>query len=295
MSSDLWLLDPTFALRAERALVGSDAADLMQREMEETPPDVEDAGDTAIVRMHGVLKKRLGLLGLLFGGVSTSELTRTFNRLAASEKYEKVLLDVDSPGGSARGVPEAREALDALSEETEVIALADGLMASGAYWIAAGADRIVSTRSSQTGSVGVYRPVVSIADKLDEEGVDVEIVRAGDLKAKPNRLEQLSDESISIIERQVEKVYTDFVEAVAAGRDLDTSTVRDEIATGEVFFADRAREAGVIDEIASRSDTMDVVVEAGADVIRRARDVEEARALLDRRHDIEERLTSLTE
>jgi signal peptide peptidase SppA len=284
------LIDSESLNLIERRIAARDLPENLEEDMD-TSVDVEEGEKTAIVRIGGAISKRRGTLARLLGmGVSASELTRVFNRLSASSDYETVILDIDSPGGSYMGVPEATMALENLSDKKEVVALADGKMASGAYWLGSAADKVAATPSSQIGSIGAVRPVVSKKEKMEDEGIDVEIVRGGEKKAKPHPSEQLTDESVSIVEERVKRVFDEFTSVVAQHR---PDAEMDEVATGEVFFADDAEQMGLVDEIASREEVIGNSSDVDPEIVRRASDIETAERKQRKIHALSDRLDSL--
>ena len=159
-----------------------------------------------------------------------------------------IAFDISSPGGQADGMPELSSAITRFRGEKPMRAFANGNALSGAYWIASAADDIAVSPSGRTGSVGVITVHGSIARALDMGGVDVTIIQAGKYKAEGSELRQLSDEAKNNIQRDIDKTYGRFTEAVSANRGMDEKEVRDTEA--RVFDSEDSIDVGFADEVA---------------------------------------------
>ena len=217
-------------------------------------PGGPEAGDVAVVRARGVVVPRAedhwGYWGHAFGAEG---LASRVEEAAAAAKAVAVLFD--SPGGSAAGVKEAAARIAAVSAETPVVAVADYLCASGAYWLAAACSAIAVSPSAQIGSVGVRMLRPSIHRMLDADGVDVDAIYRGDGKLDYAIWTELGDDGRERLQRNVDVCYTDFVAAVAAGRGVARKTI-----TGEwgarLLCAGDAVEASMADEARTASDVV---------------------------------------
>jgi signal peptide peptidase SppA len=174
----------------------------------------------AVVKIHGAITRRPSILSLIFGGTSTEEMTQAFRAMASDDRVKGVVLDVNSNGGSVQGVEMATEALRELRAAKPVTSIANDNMNSAAYHIGSAADEIFVTPSSTVGSIGVYAMLVNRAEALEDAGIKVKIVRAGEFKAKPNSWEQLDKKDVQLVQENVNKFYEDFVSAVATNRGM---------------------------------------------------------------------------
>jgi capsid assembly protease len=184
-----------------------------------------------------------------FGGTSANALTATFRALRDDASISAVVLDVDSPGGVVTGVPEAAAALRELAGAKRVTAVSNGMMASAAYWIASGANEIVSTPSSSTGSIGVWMAHVDLSKALEEAGITVTILSAGKHKVDGNPYQPLSDDARAALQEQIERTYDWFVADVAAGRGVKASEVKAGFGQGRVLVGKDAKAAGLVDRV----------------------------------------------
>ena len=210
----------------------------------------------AVLDINGSINKGAGPLARLLG--SAVDPDRLRSQLRAVRKDDQVgalMLNVDSPGGKVTGVRLAAREVRKTADEMPVLAYANGKMTSAAYWIASGADEMYAAPISQVGSLAALAEVRSVADALDEKGIDVQIVRSGNYKAKPHPAEQLTDESVSLIEDRVESIHSKMVEDIAAGRGLSESDA-DDLADGRVYLPEGAEAEGLIEGTAAPGEVL---------------------------------------
>ena len=171
---------------------------------------------TAVVPITGIIAPKASAIGMCMNGTSMDMLAKRANELAVNADVERVVLNINSGGGSVLGVPEAARAIRELAKIKPVTAYFNYIGASAAYFLAAAAGKRVVTDSSITGSIGVYTIVASQSEKLKKEGIDARIIRRGTFKAMPNGVEPFSaqQEGLDRVEADVEKHYRVFVNAI---------------------------------------------------------------------------------
>lgn len=190
----------------------------------------------------------LRLYGPIGGAGRTAEWIETARRLRESRRVPAVVLDIDSPGGSATASDDLFLALQRLAAKKPLVAAIRGTGASGSYLAAVAARRIVANPTAIVGSIGVINVAPRLPRLLERLGVGVSEHTAGRLKGMgaPWR-----DESAHEAEKEqalVDGIYSSFVGRVAAARKLSRERVL-ELATGEVWLGHEAVELGLVDEI----------------------------------------------
>ena len=222
----------------------------------------------------------LEISGTIGVGVRGPEMVRTINGLAKDARVRAVVVDVDSPGGSAPVSDAIHRSLRKLAASKPTVAFVMSGALSGGYLIACAASKIIALPTSLVGSIGVIfmRPVVQ--ELMEKVGVKMVMTHEGRLKAmfQPWR-EPTPEEQAKVVELTGE-YYEWFVGAVARARGLAPEVVR-EYATGEVFTATRAKEMGLIDELGDMETALDTASELGR-VPRRLQFVRPKRPLLER-------------
>lgn len=219
------------------------------------PRPAPQVGDVAVLPVSGVMIPRGGALAALYGAVSSEFLAQQFKALIADSSVGAIVLDISSPGGYAAGVEELANEVLAARGKKPVVAVANHLAASGAYWLATAADEIVVTPSGRVGSVGVYVVHEDLSAYAERLGVKVTYVSAGKYKTVGNEFEPLSDEARAIIQASVDETYDAFVKAVARGRGVNVADVRDGFGEGRVVGAKEALSLGMADRIGTLAET----------------------------------------
>lgn len=216
------------------------------------------AGTVAVVPVMGPITKRDSVWSLIFGGTSTTRLAQQLRSLAADDTVATILLNVDSPGGTISGLPEVAAEVRRAAETKRVVAIANDLAASAAYWIASQADEIVATPEALVGSVGVFTMHQDVSGFMDQVGVKTTFIQAGRYKTEGNPFEPLSDEARAHIQSIVDASYAQFVGDVAKGRSRDgapvtAAQVKADYGEGRVLTAKDAKAAGMVDRVETYS------------------------------------------
>jgi protease IV len=204
-------------------------------------------GRVAIVRIHAPIQ----------GGGRTVELVELLRHLRESRRVPAVVIDIDSPGGSATASADLYLAIRRLAEAKPVVAAIRGVGASGAYLAALGAGRIVASPMAVVGSIGVISAGPRAPRLLERIGVSVTETRAGRLKGMGAPWREDTDEERAKEQAIVDGFYDAFVERVAAARGFSDERAR-ELATGEIWLAGQALELGLVDQIGDVEDAVEV-------------------------------------
>lgn len=208
-------------------------------------------GSVSVIPIHGVIEHRADWLDELFGGVvSIDSMRATFRAEMGDPMVKAIVLDVDSPGGTAAGVMEFASEIRAARGGTKpIVAVANTMIASAAYWLASQADEVVASPSAQVGSIGVYAIHQEASRLLDEMGITTTIIRSGPNKIDANEFEPLTDEARAHMQERVDETNAQFVGEVAKGRRVTPSQVEADYGAGRMFSAKQALAIGMIDRI----------------------------------------------
>jgi ClpP class serine protease len=141
------------------------------------------AGSVVVIPLAGTLYPKANLVTESSGGCSVEQFVAQVEAAAADPAVTAIVMDVDSPGGNAQGIPEAAARLRAVRGTKPLVAVASGMMASGAYWLASQADSIVASTSAEVGSIGAFMVHQDMSEAFAKEGVRNTIVKAGKYKA----------------------------------------------------------------------------------------------------------------
>lgn len=233
------------------------------------------SGNVAVVPLRGMIAHRMGGMDDMSGGMSAERFTAMFRAAVADESVGTIVLDVDSPGGTIPGVPEAAAEVFQARSAKRIVAVANSTMASAAYWIASQAHELVAIPSAldrSIGSIGVFTVHKDLSAHLEKEGIKVSLIKAGKHKAEANPFEPLSDDLRAELQANVDSAYEAFVGAVARGRGVDVDKVKGGYGEGRGLDARSALNAGLIDRIATWDETIAGLVQPSqADLHRRVR------------------------
>jgi protease-4 len=200
-----------------------------------------------------------GVLGTTIRG---AEYGRMLTALRDDPRVRAVVVDVDSPGGSASTSEHLHRAVAKVAARKPVIAFVRGSGLSGGYLVACAATRIVAIPTAVVGSIGVIsiRPVV--VELLQRLGVKVFVTKSGAFKDMFQPFREPTDEEQHMVQGLMNEYYDWFVEAVTRSRGLDQDKVRS-LATGELFSARKAKDLGLVDELGDLDMALDMATELG--------------------------------
>jgi ClpP class serine protease len=205
-----------------------------------------DMNGVAHAQIKGVLNSKRNLFDVLFGYAPTltyQEIIDMADQVDSDPRVKELVIHADSPGGMSMGADDASVAISLINKP--VTTLIEGQLASAAYYVTAGSDKIIATsEQNQIGSIGT---VVSIP--LDSESIKISSSDA------PNKVPDPSTpEGKSVIQKQLDEIQSLFVRRVAEGRGISIQKVQSDFGQGGVFLARQALASGMIDEIRTLED-----------------------------------------
>jgi signal peptide peptidase SppA len=198
----------------------------------------------AVVPFFGVVGKHLDDLEVLCGGCDIDRFMSVLREARADpEANAGTVIWFHSPGGVVTGIPEAaREIAAMLDTGPPVWAYTDGMMASAAYWLASQTEAVFAAPSSDVGSIGVFLAWLDMSQNLEDQGIRLELVKAGEHKAVGHPAVAISEEQRAMLQTEVDEIYAMFTSAVVAKRDVPESAMQ-----GQTFSFDRQTANGLVD------------------------------------------------
>jgi signal peptide peptidase SppA len=265
-----WVLNTPWAITPTKLAVIMDLLAFYADGNRLTAEEVQDAigavnrggarttGAIQVLPLYGVIAQRAGMMTETSGGTSTEAFKRQFDSAVADAQIDAILIDVDSPGGAVSGVDELSAAIHAARGAKPIVAVANSLAASAAYWIATAADSLYITPTGETGSIGVIAAHEDDSALYEREGVKTTLITAGKYKGEGNPYEPLSEDARTYLQSRVDEYYAMFVSRVAKNRGVAVSDVRGGFGEGRVVGAKAAKAMGMVDGIK----TMEEVIES---------------------------------
>lgn len=213
--------------------------------------DVDQNG-VAVIPIDGVLSKRMNLLSQISGGTSMALLASDIQQALDDPLVSTIILNIDSPGGTVDGTQQLANMIFEARGTKPIIALADGTMASAAYWIGSAADEVYAASQTTTvGSIGVVATHKDVSGAEASAGVKTTEIAAGKYKRIASQYEPLTQEGRQTIQDAVDYTYSIFVNDVARNRGTTADTVLENMADGRMFQGQQAVDAGLVDGIAT--------------------------------------------
>ena len=212
----------------------------------------------AVLPLYGVVTQRGNMVDDISGpgSSSTQQFTSVLRQMLADDTVGQILIDIDSPGGSVYGVSELASEIVKARAQKPVIAVANSLAASAAYWIGCSASEFYVTPGGEVGSIGVWQAHFDYSKALEEDGVKPTLISAGKFKVEGNPYVPLDEQAQAFMQSRVDDYYNAFVEAVALGRGVSINDVKTGMGEGRVLGADAALAQNMVDGIATFDDVL---------------------------------------
>ncbi len=198
------------------------------------------------------------------GGDTISE---AFIKAANDDKVKAIVFRVSSPGGSPTASDQIWDAVNKAKKAGKPVVVSMGqYAASGGYYVAANADKIVAMPTTITGSIGVFGGKFFLKDTFAKVGYNVESINlGGEYGAVYSAFEPWSQGNKAAYKGVLQNIYDDFTTRVADGRNIPIERVR-EIAKGRVWTGEQAIEIGLVDYLGGYSEAVEVAKQlAGID------------------------------
>ncbi len=214
-------------------------------------------GNVALIPIEGIITADGGsYLGQ--GTVSSQDLVDFIQEADENAQIEVILLEINSPGGSAVASDEIANAVK--RAQKPIVAVIREMGASGGYWIASSADHVVANRMSITGSVGVISSYLEFSGLMERYGVNYERLVSGDYKDIGTPFRNLEPDEKALLQGKLNRIHDFFIQEVAANRNLPEDNVR-EIATGEFYLGVEALSLGLVDQLGDRTTAEEYIKE----------------------------------
>lgn len=209
-----------------------------------------------VVRLSGMIIDKAESSFLSSSQGSSPAVVKELRKALKSNKVKAVLLRVNSPGGTVPMSQEIYEAIVELKKAGKPVVVSMGdVAASGGYYIACAADKIVANPGTLTGSIGVIINLMNFKALTDKVGIEPEVIKSGPFKDIASPYKKLSKEDRDILQALIMDSYDQFTTAVAEGRNMPIARVRT-IADGRIYSGRQAHKLGLVDELGSYTDAL---------------------------------------
>ncbi len=210
---------------------------------------LETFGDVAVININGIIDKSISDFDMdCYGGCDLNDINNALSYADSRPDISRVVLNLVTPGGSATGVPETGARLATLRSTKELHAYIDNQCCSAGYWLASQCDIIACAPSAVTGSIGVYMALLDQTKQLEMEGLKVNLIKSGRLKAMGASFKELTDEERAILQREVSMLHDQFKAACTSIRNISNESME-----GQHFTGADAKDLGLVDVLTSQS------------------------------------------
>ena len=186
----------------------------------------------------------------------------TIDKLEKDNKVKAVIIRINSPGGTVAASQDIYDAILRLRKKKPVVASLADVAASGGYYIASAADRIVAQRGTMTGSIGVILNFPDLTSLSEKIGVSANVIKSGKYKDAGSIYRKMSGEEKLLFQSSVDNAYQQFISAIKKGRIdrkddyktekkvLSINTLK-QYADGRVMLGEEAYNLGFVDNLGS--------------------------------------------
>jgi protease-4 len=189
----------------------------------------------AVIEVFGVIADSKQIIGQL-------------HNFWENDSIKAIVLRVDSPGGGVGPSQEIHDEIKRIAVDKPLVVSMGSVAASGGYYIAAPAQRIIANPGTITGSIGVIMEFTNLQELFEKIGLKSQVVKSGLHKDIGSPVRPMTDGDRAILQAMIDDVHSQFVEAVAAGRNMEIEAVR-ELADGRIFTGRQAMSLGLVDEL----------------------------------------------
>ncbi|HET6364956.1 MAG TPA: signal peptide peptidase SppA [Nitrospirota bacterium] len=197
----------------------------------------------AMVKIEGIL-------------ISSEHVVEELNEYADDSSVKAIVIRIDSPGGGVVVSQEIYNAVkNAKKEGKKIIVSMGSVAASGGYYVAAAADKIVANPGTLTGSIGVKMEFANLEKLLEKIGVKGMVVKAGEFKDIGSPYRDMTAQEKKLLQDVIDDVHNQFIKAVAEGRNLPEADVR-AIADGRIFTGQQALALKLVDQMGDLADSI---------------------------------------
>ena len=187
-----------------------------------------------------------------FQGASDSNIIRQLDQALEDDRVAGVIVNLETPGGTVLASDAIHsKVVEVRQEGKPVVALMGDVAASGGYYIASGADEIVASPYTWTGSIGVIAMLPNFEKAAGKLGVEMAVLKTGPLKDAGSPFRSLTEQERMLFQTLIDEAYNGFVDVVSKGRRLDPARTR-ELGDGRIYSGQQAKQNGLVDHLGDR-------------------------------------------
>ncbi|MFO7752475.1 MAG: signal peptide peptidase SppA [Desulfobacteraceae bacterium] len=203
---------------------------------------LQGKGNVGVIEVSGIIS-------------SSMDTVKTIKRMRENNQIKALVIRVNSPGGGVGPSQEIYRELIKTKREKIVIASLGSVAASGGYYIASAADKIVANPGTITGSIGVIMEYANIEKIVEKIGLTPVVIKSGEYKDIASPLREITDKERGILQKVVDELHRQFISDAANGRGMDPKKVS-ELADGRIYTGKQALDLKLIDQLGNFEDSL---------------------------------------
>ena len=190
----------------------------------------------------------------------TEKLADELIKLKRDDKVKAVVLRINSPGGSGYVSEQIWKQVNDLKKEKTIVVSMGNVAASGGYYIACAADKIISEANTLTGSIGIFSLIPNATELFNKLDLTTDVVKTNAFADFGDLSRPMREDEKALLQNYVEHFYDVFITRCADGRDMSKEAI-DHIGQGRVWTGEQAKEIGLVDEIGDLNYAITVAAE----------------------------------
>ena len=204
----------------------------------------------AIIKIDGVIMEE-----------SAQKINRQLKKYKEDDSVKAILLRVNSPGGGIAASQEIYQEVKKAKDAGKVIVVSMGsVAASGGYYIACPADKIIANPGTVTASIGVIASFLNVEGLYDKIGLDQQVIKSGKFKDTGSSTRKMTKEERKLMQNLIMDMYDQFVEVIVSERGIPREEIL-EIADGRIMSGRQALRAGLIDTLGNYEDAIRITAD----------------------------------
>jgi protease-4 len=208
------------------------------------------AEEVAVVNIVGEIHRSKSVIDLL-------------HEYEGRPRVKAIVLRIDSPGGGVAATQEIYEEVNKIREKGKkpIIASLGSVAASGGYYVACGAEKIVANPGTLTGSIGVLMNIVNMEELLKKIGIEMKSITSGEFKDIGSISRELTPDEEKLLREVIDNIQGQFLRVIEERRGL-TGKELESIADARIFTGEQALEKQLIDELGNLNDAIEIAARA---------------------------------
>ena len=210
--------------------------------------------------LYGFGGDRVGVVKIEGTIVESESVIDKIIKFRKSKRVKAIILRINSQGGAVAPSQEIYQEVKKTCKEKKVVVSVESIAASGGYYIACVADKIIANPGTLIGSIGVILHIENIEELLQKIGLKMKVIKSGKYKDIGSITRTMTKEEKTLLQQFSDDIYYQFVNAVVEGRDMKREEVL-KLADGRIFTGAQAIKLGLIDELGNLQDAIAIAGE----------------------------------